>query len=177
MSLVAILDADKEGFLRSERSLIQTIGRAARNAEGQVILYADRVTDSMEKSIGETKRRRAIQEDYNRKHGITPATVKKRIRDSVLNIYESATPAAPIPGFKKAQMKVLEAPKAEYLKDPKAIDKEIIRLRKKMKAASEKLEFEEAAKLRDDVKRLELMQLSLIEGSVDSDMNKAIEGE
>lgn len=176
VSLVAITDADKEGFLRSERSLIQTIGRAARNAEGQVILYADRVTDSMEVAMKETNRRRAIQEEYNTKHGITPVTVKKRIRESVLNIYESMAPAAPIPGMKKTQLKVLEAPKAEYLQDPKSIDKEITRLRKKMKSASEKLEFEEAARLRDDVKRLELIQLSLLDGSVDKDMQKASEG-
>src|SRR6201990_2476389 len=87
--LVAILDADKEGFLRSETSLIQTIGRAARNAEGRVILYADTTTESMTKAIGETNRRRGIQEAYNKEHGITPATVKKRIRESVLNIYDS----------------------------------------------------------------------------------------
>lgn len=176
VSLVAITDADKEGFLRSERSLIQTIGRAARNAEGQVILYADRVTDSMEVAMKETNRRRAIQEEYNAKHGITPVTVKKRIRESVLNIYESMAPAAPIPGMKKTQLKVLEAPKAEYLQDPKSIDKEITRLRKKMKSASEKLEFEEAARIRDDVKRLELIQLSLLDGSVDKDMQKTSEG-
>ena len=175
VSLVAITDADKEGFLRSERSLIQTIGRAARNAEGQVILYADSVTESMQKAIDETNRRRKIQEEYNQANGITPATVKKRIRESVLNIYESLAPAAPIPGFKKADLKVLEAPKAEYLKDPKAIDKEIARLRKKMKTAAEQLEFEEAAKLRDDVKRLELVQLSLLDGNVDQEMTKVTE--
>ena len=176
VSLVAITDADKEGFLRSERSLIQTIGRAARNAEGVVILYADSVTESMEKAIGETNRRRGIQEEYNKANGITPATVKKRIRESVLNIYDQTMPAAPLPGMSKADLKVVMAPKAEYLKDPKAIDKEVARLRKKMKQASEALEFEEAAKLRDDVKRLELIQLSLLDGSVDQDMAKASEG-
>lgn len=176
VSLVAITDADKEGFLRSERSLIQTIGRAARNAEGQVILYADTVTESMNKAITETNRRRKIQEEYNQANGITPATVKKRIRESVLNIYEQVTPAAPLPGLKKGDFKVIEAPKAEYLANPKAIDKEITKLRKKMKRAAEKLEFEEAARLRDDVKRLELMQLSLLDGSVDEEMSKATEG-
>jgi excinuclease ABC subunit B len=176
VSLVAITDADKEGFLRSERSLIQTIGRAARNAEGVVILYADSVTESMEKAISETNRRRGIQEEYNKANGITPATVKKRIRESVLNIYDQTIPAAPLPGLSKADLKVVMAPKAEYLKDPKAIDKEVARLRKKMKQASEALEFEEAAKLRDDVKRLELIQLSLLDGSVDQDMAKASEG-
>ena len=83
VSLVAILDADKEGFLRSERSLIQTIGRAARNANGQVIMYADKITNSMEMAINETKRRRAIQEEYNEKHGITPQTIQKEIRDVI----------------------------------------------------------------------------------------------
>ena len=83
VSLVAILDADKEGFLRSERSLIQTIGRAARNSNGHVIMYADKMTDSMEKAIDETKRRREIQEEYNEKHGITPKTIQKKIRDVI----------------------------------------------------------------------------------------------
>jgi excinuclease ABC subunit B len=177
VSLVAITDADKEGFLRSERSLIQTIGRAARNAEGQVILYGDKITDSMRKAIDETNRRRKIQEDYNQANGITPATIKKRIRESVLDIYDSATPAAPLPGLTKADLKLVAMPKAEYLKDPKKIDKEIVRLRKKMKTASNALEFEDAAKLRDDIKRLELMQLSLFDGSVDRDSAAATEGE
>jgi excinuclease ABC subunit B len=176
VSLVAITDADKEGFLRSERSLIQTIGRAARNAEGHVLLYADNVTESMRKAIFETNRRRKIQEEYNAANGITPETVKKRIRDSVLNIYDQTAPAAPVPGVKKADLKLVMAPQAEYLKDPKAIDKEITRLRKKMKKAADQLEFEEAAKLRDDVKRLELIQLSLLDGSVDRDMDKASSG-
>ena len=83
VSLVAILDADKEGFLRSERSLIQTIGRAARNANGHVIMYADKITKSMEIAIEETKRRRTIQEEYNEKHGITPQTIQKKIRDVI----------------------------------------------------------------------------------------------
>ena len=176
VSLVAITDADKEGFLRSERSLIQTIGRAARNASGQVVLYADNMTDSMKKAIGETERRRKIQEAYNTEHGITPATIRKRIRESVLNIYESAMPSAPIPGLTKAELKVIMEPKSAYLKDPKAVAKEIVRLRKKMKSASDALEFEEAAKLRDDVKRLELIQLSLLEGDVETEMLKATDG-
>jgi excinuclease ABC subunit B len=174
VSLVGITDADKEGFLRSERSLIQTIGRAARNADGHVILYADKVTESMEKAIGETSRRRAIQEEYNKKHGITPATIKKRIRESVYDIYDSATLSAPLPGLTKKDLKLVASPKAEYLKDPKLIDKEILKLRKQMKKSSDQLEFEEAAKLRDDVKRLELLQLSLLDGSVDKAMNEAL---
>ena len=83
VSLVAILDADKEGFLRSERSLIQTIGRAARNTEGKVIMYADELTESMEKAISETNRRRKIQQEYNEKHGITPTTINKSVRDAI----------------------------------------------------------------------------------------------
>lgn len=168
VSLVAITDSDKEGFLRSERSLIQTIGRAARNVEGRVILYADTMTESMKKAMSETNRRRGIQELYNKEHGITPATIKKRIRDSVSDIYDSALPAAPMPGLTKAEMKLVMSPKSNYFKDPKSINKEIGRLRKTMKKASDSLEFEEAAKLRDDIKRLELVQLSLLDGLVAS---------
>jgi excinuclease ABC subunit B len=173
VSLVAITDADKEGFLRSERSLIQTIGRAARNSEGRVILFADRITDSMKKAMDETNRRRKIQEDYNTLHGITPTTVKKRVREGLMDIYDQSMPAAPLPGSKKISL--VAAPRADYLKDPKAIEKEIGKLRKKMKAASDSLEFEEAAKIRDDVKRLELVQLSLLSGDVEIEMNKIIQ--
>jgi excinuclease ABC subunit B len=163
-SLVAITDADKEGFLRSERALVQTIGRAARNAEGRVILYADKVTESMEKAMGETARRRGVQAAFNLENGITPQTIKKRVRESVLDIYQDMLPSAPLPGLRKADLKLIAAPRAEYLKNPKLIDKEILRLRKKMKSASDGLEFEDAAKMRDDIKRLELVQLSLLEG-------------
>jgi excinuclease ABC subunit B len=164
VSLVAITDADKEGFLRSERSLIQTIGRAARNAEGKVILYADRMTDSMNKAISETNRRRGIQEAYNKEHGITPETIKKRIRESVYDIYDRSILTVPMAGVTKADLKLISSPKAEYLTDPKLIEKDIGKLRKQMKKASERLEFEEAAKMRDDIKRLELVQLSLLDG-------------
>jgi excinuclease ABC subunit B len=97
VSLVAITDADKEGFLRSERSLVQTIGRAARNSDGSVILYADHVTESMEKAIRETARRRTIQEAYNKEHGITPQTIKKRVRESLMDIYGESDSPAPQP--------------------------------------------------------------------------------
>ena len=177
VSLVAITDADKEGFLRSERSLIQTIGRAARNVSGRVILYADTMTESMKKAISETNRRRAIQEKYNTEHGITPASIRKRIRESVSDIYDKAVPAAPLPGLTKAELKAVMAPKAEYLKDPKAIGKEIGRLRKSMKKASDSLEFEDAAKLRDDIKRLELVQLSLFESAVESAVDDGTGGD
>jgi excinuclease ABC subunit B len=173
VSLVAITDADKEGFLRSERSLIQTIGRAARNAEGRVILYADTMTESMTKAMGETSRRRAIQEAYNLEHGISPKTIKKRIRESVYAIYDQTSLSAPIPGADKADMKRIAAPKAEYVNNPQLIDKEIKKLRKQMKSASDALEFEEAAKLRDDIKRLELIHLSVLDGQIDRESAKA----
>jgi excinuclease ABC subunit B len=139
VSLVAILDADKEGFLRAERSLIQTIGRAARNAEGKVIMYADRMTDSMNKAISETNRRRVIQEEHNRKHGIVPKTIIKPVRD----VIQAVKPAegAPAPNL-------LETPKKDI---PQLIDK----LRKEMKEAAKNLEFERAAELRDLVIELE----------------------
>ncbi len=139
VSLVAILDADKEGFLRAERSLIQTIGRAARNAEGKVIMYADRMTDSMNKAISETNRRRAIQEEYNRVHGITPKTIIKPVRDVIQAVKPAE--AAPAPN-------ILETPKKDI---PQLIDK----LRKEMKEAAKNLEFERAAELRDLVIELE----------------------
>ncbi|MBP2018000.1 excinuclease ABC subunit B [Symbiobacterium terraclitae] len=139
VSLVAILDADKEGFLRAERSLIQTIGRAARNAEGKVIMYADRVTQSMQRAISETNRRRAIQAAYNREHGIVPKTVVKPVRD-VIQAVKPAEDAAPI--------NLLDTPRHEI---PKLIEK----LRKEMRQAAKDLEFERAAELRDLIIELE----------------------
>ena len=136
VSLVAILDADKEGFLRSETSLVQTIGRAARNAEGKVILYADTVTPSMDRAMRETQRRREIQTQYNKEHGITPRTIKKAVHD-VIEISTSATPR------KRGQMTKSEK-KAE-----------IARLTRQMKEAARMLEFELAAQLRDQIKALE----------------------
>ncbi|MGN8771842.1 excinuclease ABC subunit UvrB [Paenibacillus barengoltzii] len=141
VSLVAILDADKEGFLRSERSLIQTIGRAARNADGRVLMYADTITESMDKAIKETERRRSIQIAYNEKHGITPQTIRKKVRDVI-----EAT-------------KVAES-KADYLADAKGKmskrDREamIARLEAEMKEAAKNLQFERAAELRDAILEL-----------------------
>jgi len=135
VSLVAILDADKEGFLRSETSLIQTIGRAARNAEGMVIMYADVVTDSMERAITETERRRAIQMAYNEEHGIVPKTIVKAIADSI-EISDKAENA------KRNTMGKLEREAA------------IERLTREMKEAAKLLEFEHAAFLRDQIDRL-----------------------
>lgn len=144
VALVAILDADKEGFLRSETSLIQTIGRAARNAEGRVIMYADTITDSMKKAINETNRRRAIQIDYNKKHGITPKTIVKGIRDVI-----EAT--------KVAEEKVSYSVKKAEVVDKVSIEKMISELEKEMKKAAKDLEFEKAAKLRDRIFELQKM--------------------
>ena len=141
VSLIAILDADKEGFLRSETSLIQTVGRAARNAQGQVIMYADTVTGSMERAIKETLRRREIQEQYNLKHGITPKTIIKEVRD-VIDI----TPASEAEKAHKEGRKKMPAKEREKL---------IAQLTREMLEASKMLEFEHAAYLRDRIKNLE----------------------
>jgi len=139
VSLVAILDADKEGFLRSERSLIQTIGRAARNANGHVIMYADKVTKSMEIAINETKRRRSIQEQYNKEHGIVPKTIQKEIRDVIRATY--AAEDQPVYEAEKA-------PKLDKL-SKKEKEKVIEQMEKEMKEAAKALDFERAAELRD----------------------------
>ena len=149
VSLVAILDADKEGFLRSDRSLIQTMGRAARNASGKAILYADKVTDSMRRAIDETQRRRAIQQEYNAEHGITPKTIIKSIEATLVTAYE-----------------------ADYFKIPLNLDeledytraniKETIsRLEAEMREAAKRMEFERAAELRDRVKYLRERELTM----------------
>ena len=144
VSLVAILDADKEGFLRAERSLIQTIGRAARNAEGRVIMYADRITGSMERAIGETNRRRKIQMQYNAEHGIVPKTIHKDIRD-VIEIGKSVSDdVLNVTRGKKPTKKMTKAEK----------EKLIAELTAQMKRASQKLEFEQAAFIRDKIKSL-----------------------
>jgi excinuclease ABC subunit B len=143
VSLVAILDADKEGFLRSPRSLIQTIGRAARNAEGRVLMYADRVTAAMEQAIRETDRRRELQEAYNTEHGITPATVKKAIFQ--LDASSGGADWSTVPR---------QAPVAEKM-DPAEMAERIEELRSEMLAAAEKLDFERAAELRDQIRLLE----------------------
>ncbi|MGD9865945.1 MAG: helicase-related protein, partial [Pseudodonghicola sp.] len=147
--LVAILDADKEGFLRSETSLIQTIGRAARNAEGRVIMYADRITGSMERAMGETERRRAKQIAYNEEHGITPATVKKNVEDILAGLYKGDVDMNRV----TAQIdKPLHGANLEAHLDG---------LRAEMRKAAENLEFEEAARLRDEIKRLEAVDLAI----------------
>jgi len=144
VSLIAILDADKEGFLRSERSLIQTIGRAARNANGHVILYGDRITDSMQIAIDETARRRAIQEEYNEKHNITPQTIKKSIRD----VIRATTAAEEVAEYKHEAL----SGKKKYTKQEK--QKVIDSLEIEMKEAAKALDFERAAELRDVILEL-----------------------
>ena len=148
VSLVAILDADKEGFLRSEKSLIQTFGRAARNVNGQVILYADRMTGSMDQAILETNRRRRIQEEYNETYHITPQTVKKSIRNILESVYEADYFTVPV-----------AADAEEEYAPAKDIPTLIQRLKKEMKEAASHLEFERAAEIRDKIQRLEEMEL------------------
>ena len=149
VSLVAILDADKEGFLRSERSLIQTIGRAARNLEGRAILYADRITDSMAKAIGETERRRAKQIAFNTEHGITPRSIVKRVRDLIDGVYIEKT------GRDAERLDQENAQRAQYeALSEKDLGREIKRLEKAMQEHARNLEFEQAAKVRDQLHRL-----------------------
>ncbi|MBI4509622.1 MAG: excinuclease ABC subunit UvrB, partial [Deltaproteobacteria bacterium] len=153
VSLVGILDADKEGFLRAERSLIQTCGRAARNVNGKVIMYADRITQSMKVAIDETHRRRAIQSKYNKEHGITPQTVRRAILDLSGSIYEADYHDAPL----KAAEKV-----AEYqLSHASDLQDMIEKIRAEMHAAADDLNFERAAELRDKIKELESLELAL----------------
>jgi excinuclease ABC subunit B len=148
VSLVAILDADKEGFLRSERSLIQTCGRTARNVSGRVIMYADTRTLSMKKAINETNRRRRLQGKFNREHGITPETIKKSIHNALGSIFEADYYTVSIAG---------EDGK-EYVA-PGDIPKRVTKLQKEMRAAAKELEFERAAELRDEIIRLEALEL------------------
>ena len=150
VSLVAILDADKEGFLRSEKSLIQTFGRAARNVNGQVILYADKMTGAMDQAILETNRRRKIQEEYNRAHRITPQTVKKSVRNILASIY--GTDYFTIPAVSDVE---------EGYVSIKEIPTMIQKLKKEMKETASRLEFERAAEIRDRIHRLEELELKM----------------
>lgn len=144
ISLVAILDADKEGFLRSETSLIQTIGRAARNSEGHVIMYADTITESMDKAISETNRRREIQEKYNKEHGITPTTIKKAVRD-LISI------------SKEVDRKISDVEKDPESMDKKELKKLMDKVEKRMKKAAAELDFETAIEMREKLASLKLM--------------------
>ncbi|MGC2237703.1 MAG: excinuclease ABC subunit UvrB [Pyrinomonadaceae bacterium] len=149
VSLVAILDADKEGFLRSERSLIQTMGRAARNAGGKAILYADKITQSMEKAIGETERRRKVQEEYNTEHGITPTTIIKSIDATLVTAYEADYFKVPL-NFDDFE---------EY--SPKQLKETISQLEADMRQAARDMKFEQAAEIRDRLKYMRDKQLAL----------------
>ena len=145
VSLVAILDADKEGFLRSEQSLIQTIGRAARNLQGKSILYADKITGSMQRAMDETQRRRSLQMEHNKKYGVTPKSINKAVADIMEGAYAA-------PGKGKRGRKVADAAAAYDIKKGQPIEniaKEIKRLEDKMYQHARNLEFEEAAKTRD----------------------------
>ena len=159
VSLVAVMDADKEGFLRSRRSLIQIIGRAARHIQGQVILYADRETDSIKSAVEETYRRRKLQHAFNQKHKIKVRSIKKSVPKGLMEIY----------GFKddfqndflkKNQKKKI---KGKPLKDLEFLRKEISFLREEMKAASNELDFERAVQLRDKIKRLQITEMTLMQ--------------
>jgi excinuclease ABC subunit B len=147
VSLVAILDADKEGFLRSERSLIQTTGRAARNVKGEAILYADTITGSMQKALKETKRRRKIQEDYNKRMNITPESVKSNIKDILRSIYEADYWTIPAV--------------AEGRADYGCEEDTLRRLEAEMKEAAKNLEFERAAKIRDRIKEIKQKMIEI----------------
>jgi excinuclease ABC subunit B len=150
VALVAILDADKEGFLRSERSLIQTAGRAARNVDGTVIFYADRVTESIRKAVDETNRRRLIQRQYNLENNITPETIRKDISDILTSIAEQDY----------VTVEVEKEPALPEDVPPDQIPRLIKKLTDQMFAAAKDLEFEKAAELRDQIRRLEQVQLT-----------------
>jgi len=154
VSLVAILDADKEGFLRSDRSLIQTIGRAARNVYGTVILYADVMTDSMKRAIDETERRRRLQGAFNQEHGITPQSIIKSLGSPLVKIYDADYVDIPIAAEKSAKYGAAELPRM------------IRKLQKEMKEAAQRLEFEAAAELRDRIRELQIQELAQRESAL-----------
>src|ERR671925_908546 len=155
VSLVAVLDADKEGFLRSDRSLIQTIGRAARNVYGTVILYADAITDSMRRAIDETERRRRLQGEFNRQHGITPQSIIKSLGSPLVKIYDADYADIPMAAEPSTKYGAAELPRL------------IRKLQKEMKEAAQRLEFETAAELRDRIRKLQEQELALREPGVD----------
>ena len=151
VSLVAILDADKEGYLRSGTSLIQTAGRAARNVNGEVIMYADHVTDSMAETLRETERRRAIQAAYNAEHGITPESIRSSIRELLQTVYE-----------RDYYTVEAEAPATETFESPADRERRIAELEAQMKDAARRLDFEHAAELRDKIRSLRRQQVSAL---------------
>jgi excinuclease ABC subunit B len=155
VSLVAILDADKEGFLRSDRSLIQTIGRAARNVFGTVIMYADSVTDSMKRAIDETERRRTLQGAFNKEHGITPQSIVKSLGSPLIKIYDADYVDVPLAAESSAKYGTADLPRM------------IRKLQKEMKEAAQRLEFENAAQLRDRIRELQEQELALRESDLE----------
>lgn len=169
VSLVGITDADKEGFLRSERSLIQTIGRAARNVNGHVILYGDTITESMRKAMGETDRRRRIQQEYNEAHGITPQTIRKSIREGLGEVFDGTLSSTLLSGEGKNG-----AIRNKFAHEPDKLQQEIEKLRTRMKELSANLEFEEAAKVRDEIKRLQIVELNVRSGEIESESAEAL---
>jgi excinuclease ABC subunit B len=170
VSLVAILDADKEGFLRSDNSLIQTIGRAARHINGKAILYADRVTGSMQRALDETDRRRRRQVEYNEEHGIIPRGIQK----SVADIMEGARATAPMPAGRKRAGKG-EPPAPADLR-PETLVRQIKKLEAEMFKRARNLEFEQAAKLRDEIDRLKQLELGFPAPHPQSKAGKAAAG-
>jgi excinuclease ABC subunit B len=154
VSLVAIIDADKEGFLRSERSLIQTAGRTARNSNGKVILYADKITGSMERMMSETKRRRKKQVAYNTKHGITPTTIYKTTEEIIAATSIADVKKKQDERYQKSRPLVIAETVAKYLTDDQKKDM-VEELKAEMKRAAKDLEFERAAELRNEIERLE----------------------
>jgi excinuclease ABC subunit B len=155
VSLVAILDADKEGFLRSDRSLIQTIGRAARNVFGTVIMYADSVTESMKRAIDETERRRTLQAAFNKEHGITPQSIVKALGSPLIKIYDADYVDVPLAAESSAKYGTADLPRM------------IRKLQKEMKEAAQRLEFENAAQLRDRIRELQEQELALRESDLE----------
>ena len=157
VQLVCILDADKEGFLRSETSLIQTIGRAARNVDGRVLMYADKITDSMQKALSETNRRRGLQEAYNEEHGIDPTTIRKAVTDILEMMRPAGQETAPVPGADKRKARPGEAKRLKEMADLPEGDlrRLIITLEEEMKEASVDLRFEYAARIRDEIRELQ----------------------
>jgi len=150
VSLVAILDADKEGFLRSTRSLIQTMGRAARHVNGAVVLYAENITDSMRNAIAETNRRRTVQQEYNREHNITPMSIKKNIQAALRTVYEQDYFTVPIAAEEAGEyVATVDIPTL------------IARLEKQMRAAAKELDFETAAELRDKIRSLRQREMAV----------------
>jgi excinuclease ABC subunit B len=159
VALVAILDADKEGFLRSETSLIQTTGRAARNVDGKVLMYADEVTDSMKRAISETQRRRKIQLEHNRRHGIDPQTIRKKVSDILLSLQEEGLGAPKPQRQRRRRTERVELPREE-------LERLIRTLEEEMHDAARELRFEYAARLRDEVKDLRRELSALREAGV-----------